>query len=91
MAIKSVIQQLRTLESLESKIIFINSLGIWSCYDLYLGYYQELEDIGLIHYVAYNLFQLFIRCNIDKKMYKYEWNRVNDLYNNAIEQLLNQL
>ena len=82
---------LKMCKSLDARILFVNGFGVWTCYDMFLQYHLELEDWGVLHHVTGNLFRLFLKGDIDVRLYKYEWQYVHILYNTTIYNVLDQI
>lgn len=78
-------------KSLDDRILFVNGFGVWTCYDMFLHYQNKLKDWGVLHHVTGNLFRLFLKGDIDIKLYRYKWQFVNKLYNTAIYDMLDQI
>jgi hypothetical protein len=89
----SLMQHLKTIETLEDRIVFVNNLHVWTCYELFSGHghQQDLEDLGVIYHIAYNLMQHFLEGGINIKKHINEWKYVNELYNNIIYKILDKI
>lgn len=91
MSIKGVIRQLNEFKTLKHRIEFINSLNIWTCYDLHLQYQKELEDWDYHHmlHIIYSIF--FMGTRIDIRLYRPQWEYVNKLYHITINRIIESL